>query len=108
VFYWPPFFSDPSSLGFFAVRGLGRAQARGSWRLNMPVNRTALLDAPVLQRLSCLLRIMCIVSIPSDRIRALRHDLKPSISLVIRLIARWSCSTMLFRYLHCRRLIAVS
>jgi hypothetical protein len=50
---------------------------------------------------SCPFQIMCIVSIPASRIRAQRNDLKLSIGLVMRLIARLSCSTMLFRYLHC-------
>jgi len=40
---------DGVEKGFVAVRSLGRAQARGSLRLNMPVNRTALLGT----RLSC-------------------------------------------------------
>src|SRR6266446_506551 len=31
-----------------------------------------------------------------------QNDLKPSIGRVIRLIARWSCSTILFRYFTCR------
>ena len=38
------------------------------------------------------------VSIPAMMILALQNDLKPSIGRVIRLMARWSCSTMLLRY----------
>jgi hypothetical protein len=35
-------------------------------------------------------------------IRAQRKSLKPCIGRVMRLTARWSCPTMLLRYLHCR------
>ena len=42
---------------------------------------------------------MCIVSISAMMILALPTDLNPSIGRVIRLMARWSCSTMLLRYL---------
>jgi hypothetical protein len=45
-------------------------------------------------------RIICIVSIPANMARAQRRDLKPSIGRVMRLMARWSCSIMLFMYLH--------
>src|SRR5690242_5125047 len=31
----------------------------------------------------------------------------PNISLTFRFTARWSCSTILFRYLHCRRAMEV-
>jgi hypothetical protein len=48
------------------------------------------------------LRIMCISSTPPKMIRAQRKSLKPCIGRVMRLTARWSCSTMLLRYLHCR------
>ena len=43
----------------------------------------------------CPLRIMCMVSIPAMMIRALQNDLNPNIARVIRLMAQWSCSTML-------------
>ncbi len=42
------------------------------------------------------------VSIPAMMIRALQNDLNPSIARVIRLMARWSCLTMLFKNLFCR------
>ena len=42
------------------------------------------------------------VSIPVMMIRALQKDLNPSMGRVIRLMARWSCSTMLFKYLDWR------
>ncbi len=51
---------------------------------------------------NCPFLIMCMVSIPPMRIRALQNDLKPIIGRVIRFTARWSCSTMLFRYLDWR------
>ena len=38
------------------------------------------------------------VSIPAKMLAADQNDLKPSIGCTIFLIARWSCSTMLFRY----------
>src|SRR6202521_5739951 len=44
------------------------------------------------------LRIMCMSSIPARVMAADQNDLKPSIGRVSRLIARWSCSTTLFRY----------
>ena len=47
---------------------------------------------------SCPLRIACMTSMPVIVHRAAQNDLKPSIGRVIRLIARWSCSTTLFRY----------
>jgi len=40
------------------------------------------------------------VSIPAMTIRAVKKDLKPSIGRVTRLMARWSCSMMLLRYLQ--------
>lgn len=36
--------------------------------------------------------------------RAQRKSLNPIIGLMMRLMARWSCSMMLFRYLFCRTL----
>ena len=54
------------------------------------------------------LRIMCINSMPARTFLADRNDLKLSIGLVTRLMARWSCSTMLFRYLTCQTTIGVS
>src|SRR5450830_2113515 len=50
----------------------------------------------------CPFLIMCIVSMPAMMIRALQNDLNPSIGPVILLTARWSCSTMLLRYLFWR------
>jgi len=40
--------------------------------------------------------------------RAQRRLLNPSIGRTMRLIARWSCSTTLFRYFDCRILIGTS
>lgn len=34
--------------------------------------------------------------------------LKPNVGLVTRLITRWSCSTILFRYLTCRIVIGTA
>src|ERR1700694_862774 len=41
---------------------------------------------------------MCMSSIPARVMAADQNDLKPSIGRAIRLIARWSGSTILFRY----------
>ena len=48
------------------------------------------------------LRIMCMSSMPAIVAAADRNDLNPSIGRTTRLTARWSCSTMLFRYLILR------
>ena len=40
---------------------------------------------------------MCMNSVPASTQLAKRNDLKLSIGLVTRLMARWSCSTMLLR-----------
>src|ERR1035438_2791190 len=45
---------------------------------------------------------MCMSSMPLRMIRAQRKSLKPCIGRVMRLTARWCCSTMLLRNLHCR------
>ena len=42
-----------------------------------------------------------------NRTAGAQKDLKPSMGRVSRLTARWSCSTMLLRYLHCRIVMAV-
>ena len=47
-------------------------------------------------------------SMPAKTFLADQNDLKLSIGLVTRLMARWSCSTMLFRYLTCRTMIGAS
>ena len=54
----------------------------------------------------CPLRIMCIVSTPASIRRAAQNDLNPIMGLTRRLMARWSCSTMLFRYLDWRSSMA--
>jgi len=46
------------------------------------------------------LRITCMVSMPATVIAAVRKLLKRSTSLVIRVTARWSCSTMLLQQRH--------
>jgi len=56
----------------------------------------------------CPFLIICIVSMPDRMMRAQRKFLNPSIGRVRRLIARWSCSMRLFRYLFWRTLIGVS
>jgi hypothetical protein len=45
---------------------------------------------------------MCISSMPASTEPAAQNKLKLSIGLVTRLMARWSCSTMLLRYLTWR------
>src|SRR5882724_10375526 len=44
----------------------------------------------------------CASSTPASAIEAFSKDLKPVIDAHRRLIARWSCSTMLLRYLQVR------
>ena len=39
---------------------------------------------------------------PANVARADQNDLKPNMGRVRRLMKRWSCSTMLFKYLHWR------
>ena len=56
---------------------------------------------------SCPFRIMCAVSIPANVTSAEWKALKPSIGRVIRLMKRWYCSMMLFRYLTCRILMVL-
>src|SRR5471030_342323 len=51
---------------------------------------------------------MCMSSTPASTQPAPRNDLKLSIGLVTRLMARWSCSTMLLRYLTWRTTIGTS
>ena len=48
------------------------------------------------------------ISMPAMVVAADQKLLKPSIGLVIRLTARWSCSTMLLRYLIWRISIPAS
>jgi hypothetical protein len=45
---------------------------------------------------------MCMVSMPAMILTADLKDLNPIIGRVRLLMALWSCSTMLFKYLHCR------
>jgi len=45
-----------------------------------------------------------ITSMPFNVLLADLKDLKPSIGLIIRFMALWSCSTMLFKYLTCLNL----
>ena len=49
------------------------------------------------------LRSACMISMPRKVRHAVVNRLKPSIGRVRRLMNRWSCSMMLFRYLHWRR-----
>ena len=44
------------------------------------------------------LRIMCMSSIPARMMAVDQNDLNPHTGRVSRLIARWHCSTILFRY----------
>ena len=52
------------------------------------------------------LRVMCTVSIPAMVMHAPENALNPRIAREIRLMARWSCSMMLLRYLY-RRIWAI-
>src|SRR5664279_2579398 len=65
-------------------------------------NWDAAVDAWAVGRSSCPFLIMCIVSMPAMRMPAQRKDLNPSMGRTMRLIARWSCSTMLLRYFDWR------
>ena len=56
----------------------------------------------------CPLRIICMSSMPERMMRAQRKLLNPIIGLMMRLMARWSCSTTLFRYFTCRIVMGVS
>ena len=47
-------------------------------------------------------------SMPARVTEADQNDLNPSIGRILRLIAWWSCSTMLLRSLTCRSSIFVS
>jgi hypothetical protein len=47
---------------------------------------------------NCPLRIACMTSMPALVHRAAHNDLNPSVGRVSRVTARWSCSTILFRY----------
>ena len=50
----------------------------------------------------CPFLIMCIVSMPPRIMRAQSKSLDPCIGRVMRLMARWLCSTTLFKYLTLR------
>ena len=52
---------------------------------------------------ACPLRSACMISMPRKVRHAVVNRLKPSIGRVRCLMNRWSCSMMLFRYLHWRR-----
>ena len=52
---------------------------------------------------ACPLRSACMISMPRKVRHAVVNRLKPSIGRVRSLMNRWSCSMMLFRYLHWRR-----
>src|ERR1700687_4314612 len=53
---------------------------------------------------NCPLRIRWASSTPAIVIAAFANDLNPAIDAQRLLMARWSCSTMLFRYLQVRTL----
>jgi hypothetical protein len=88
----------------FCVRAK-RATA-GLSRLTPPERRTASLGRNLPVVCNCPFRIMCMNSTPVSVAAAERKDLDPSAGRTTRLIARWSCSTMLFRY--CSRSISMS
>lgn len=49
---------------------------------------------------------VCVASIPASIAAAEWNALKPNIGFVMRLMKRWSCSTLLFKYLLCIILIS--
>jgi hypothetical protein len=53
---------------------------------------------------NCPLRMRCASSMPAIVMAAFLNDLNPAIDSQRRLIARWSCSMRLFRYLFVRTL----
>src|ERR1019366_3022477 len=73
-----------------------RFQAARSNSLSM--NRFCLRTSSSLTHRACPLRIMCIASYPSIARRAARNSRKLCLAFTRRLIARWSCSRMLFKY----------
>ena len=90
--------------GCVAIVEFGRKELHG-WPVDQTARRWNCRAADMVEpfgQFAFLLRIMCMVSMPAMRIRAIQKDLNPSIDRVIRLMARWSCSTMLFKYLHWR------
>ena len=87
--------------GSVAVRSAGQAAVICGGLLMKRASRTAARrDRGVLPRhFICPFLIMCMNSMPLRMTRAQRKSLNPSIGRVMRLMARWSCSTTLFRYL---------
>jgi len=57
-------------------------------------------------RLDYSLRMRCINSIPAIVVAALLNRLKPSITFVLDLMFRWSCSIKLFRYFEDRTFVS--
>ena len=47
------------------------------------------------------------ISIPARVLWADSNSLNPVLMAILLLIFRWSCSTILFKYLHCRHLISL-
>jgi hypothetical protein len=101
---------DPVSMAQIAVRAFGAARTR----YRNPATRAAIqhpctghvigVDVGVdcvkqTKSRLCPFLIMCMTSMPIRMTRAQSKSLNPSIGLVRRLMARWSCSTTLFKYL---------
>lgn len=95
--------------GFVAVRIAERTRYLCRVLLMLPKSRTGRrrIDR-VLYHTSSALGDLCMHSMPLSRMRVQRKFLNPNMGRVRRLIARWSCSTRLLRYLDWRILIGVS
>jgi hypothetical protein len=61
--------------------------------------------SPLSSTTSCHFLSMCMRSMPTSVLWAASNDLNPSMGRVTRLTARWSCSTILFKYFTCRMMM---
>ena len=66
------------------------------------MNATCPMTSPCSTSRICPLRIMCMSSYPCNVFHAVSAEKKPRPGLTLRLMKRWSYSTMLLRYFTCR------
>jgi hypothetical protein len=66
------------------------------------MNTTCPMMSPFPTPCTCPFRIMFILSYPCNVFQAVSTEKKPIPGLTSRLMKRWSCSTMVLRYLTCR------
>ena len=81
--------------------GSGQVTLRGNLEQLGDEGGLALMSRPPMFR-TCPFLIIAIASKPASVRRAVQKPPKPSPGRTRRLMRRWSCSTMLFRYLHWR------